>query len=99
MKTFHFMVSMKNFMLEVNKNGWKLAFTPDSIHLHREDLSVSERATYKKDIDQLGAVNVSEEYFFGKWGFTKRKDEYPNDYLLWRKISRARHRLQSLLTK
>ncbi|ADR20591.1 hypothetical protein MATR_17840 [Marivirga tractuosa] len=76
----------EDFMLQIKQSPWKLAFSPDSMHFHREDLSIEERNKYKEEKMILNKKSDWAKYFYIKWKVKKRKNSYPLLYNLERKL-------------
>lgn len=61
-----------DFMLSIAKAGWKLAFSPDCVHRHRDDLARAESDDAylaQKKGEQFSAAG--DQAFFRKWGIDK----------------------------
>jgi GT2 family glycosyltransferase len=59
-----------DFMLSLKKANCKLAFTPDSVHHHRDDLSEQDKLLFNGgNTERRGQKKVSEAYLQKKWGF------------------------------
>lgn len=63
-----------DFLLQLQQSRWGLAFTPDSIHLHRDDLGASANPAYnevKRRQEQMWRV------YRAKWNVTRITVQYP----------------------
>jgi len=61
-----------DFMLSIATAGWKLAFTPDSIHKHRDDLARPlEDAQYQGLRQTACGAPSGTDVFLEKWGLKK----------------------------
>ena len=76
-----------DFQLSLLHEGFKLCFTPNSIHLHRDDLKQKvvnvndEKNARKEQVEE-----VKHTIFMEKWGFNKIKSVYPVKFYLGRKL-------------
>lgn len=64
----------EDFLLQIKNSRWDLAFTPDSIHLHREDIQNEKMKEYQKikREDRLTSEkSISRQIFKDKWGIEK----------------------------
>lgn len=59
----------EDFMLELKKYGYNIVFTPDSIHLHRDDIESTK--TYKTNKYSKKNKKNSEIFFYKKWNINK----------------------------
>ena len=55
-------------MLQLKKSSWKLAFTPDSIHQHREDIENADKISYTKE--KKSTSDNDRQYFYNKWNIS-----------------------------
>jgi hypothetical protein len=63
-----------DFMLSVVASGWRLAFTPDSIHKHRDDLARPLEDEQYQRLRQTVCLSPSgKDAFLEKWGLTDVK--------------------------
>lgn len=69
----------EDFMLSLREVGWRLAFTPDSVHLHQSDIIIQHKETYmyKRQIAE------GFDYFLQKWKINEIREIYlaPNPSL------------------
>lgn len=60
-----------DFLLQLQRSKWDVVFTPDSIHLHRDDLSQADARDlfeeYKKIRNNNSLKTKHYEYFLKKW--------------------------------
>lgn len=61
----------EDLMLQLKYHtDWKLVFTTDSVHLHREDIR-EEKLFQKKHYNQIKEAHKDKTYLFQKWGIKK----------------------------
>lgn len=60
----------EDFMLQLHDAGWNVAFTPDSIHRHREDLAARGRTEERDERSRKRAEAM--EVFREKWGIREK---------------------------
>lgn len=76
-----------DFQLSLMDAGYKLCFTPDSIHLHRDDLKqqtvnvAEEKTKRKKQVEEVKSMIFTE-----KWNFNTIRSTYPLRFYFGRKI-------------
>jgi GT2 family glycosyltransferase len=60
-----------DFLLQLQQSKWDVVFTPDSIHLHRDDLSQADAKElfeeYKKIKNNNSLKTKNNDYFLEKW--------------------------------
>jgi glycosyltransferase involved in cell wall biosynthesis len=61
-----------DFMMSIVANGWKLAFTPDSVHKHRDDLARPLEDEHYQALRQRACVTpLGTDVFLEKWDLKK----------------------------
>lgn len=64
----------EDFLLQLKYSKWDLVFTPDSIHLHREDIQYKKSNEYQKIKQEdsfTSEKSISRKAFRDKWGINK----------------------------
>lgn len=61
----------EDFMLQLAEAGWGIAFTPDSVHRHRDDLASAGPDGLREDRSRQRAEAI--QVFAEKWGVRQRK--------------------------
>jgi glycosyltransferase involved in cell wall biosynthesis len=70
----------EDLMLQIKNSKWFLAFTINSIHLHRDDLSMMNKNMNNKKIcsyPQRSKISSWKEVFYEKWGVTSIQLDRP----------------------
>lgn len=60
----------EDFLLQLHEAGWELAFTPDSIHRHREDLAA--RGWTDRESERVRKRADAMEVYRDKWGIADK---------------------------
>jgi GT2 family glycosyltransferase len=60
----------EDFLLSLRRAGWQLAFSPDSVHEHREDLPSEYQQQYQQVKGRFGRRDKAsaQRFFVEKWG-------------------------------
>lgn len=62
----------EDFMLQLDAAGWDVAFTPDSIHLHRDDLARRGRLVRSGEPSRRREKRAAMEVYREKWGVDRK---------------------------
>jgi len=90
----------EDLLLQLKSCGYLVGFTPDSIHEHRDDLTVSDGAAsnYTKARDRLKVDRTRDDVFRKKWGVTRIVYKQSPVLAVLRRVRRILHAVSSLLS-